>query len=229
MHLPVQAFEYKDNESYPIIQETIVQCIVLTCGRELFAGDGFICGFGCNIYLDDNVSINYRCTFIDCNTIRIGNNVLIAPGVQINPASHPVEWEGRATPDSMRRNITVSVSSRKITYNNGCCCNCCCNDNCIITYIHHDCAQQACCDQSLTPLWGQAAWNEFHALYYYADYLGYVVLAHYIRFLMNWSAKKSFAVGIPLLIIGYALSAGTWYDHAGIPDDYAYVEHPWHL
>lgn len=106
----MQAFEYKDNEFYPIIPETIVQCIVLTCGRELSAGDGFICGFGCNIYLGDNVSINYLDTFIDCNTIRIGNNVLIAPGVQINTESHPVEWEDRVTPDSMRRNVSVSIS-----------------------------------------------------------------------------------------------------------------------
>lgn len=34
-----------------------------------------------------------------CNTIKIGNNVLIAPGVQINTASHPVEWPERRNPD----------------------------------------------------------------------------------------------------------------------------------
>lgn len=68
-------------------------------GENCSAGDGFICGFGCNIYLGDNVSINYRCTLIDCNTIRIGNNVLIAPGVQINTASHPVDWTDRRNPD----------------------------------------------------------------------------------------------------------------------------------
>lgn len=68
-------------------------------GQNCSAGDGFICGFGCNIYLGDNVSINYRCTLIDCNTIRIGNNVLIAPGVQINTASHPVDWNDRRNPD----------------------------------------------------------------------------------------------------------------------------------
>lgn len=68
-------------------------------GANCSAGDGFICGFGCNIFLGDNVSINYRCTLIDCNEIRIGSNVLIAPGVQINTASHPVEWEDRRNPD----------------------------------------------------------------------------------------------------------------------------------
>ena len=55
-------------------------------GSNCSVGDGFICGFGCNIFMGDNVSVNYRCTLIDCNEIHIGNNVLIAPGVQINTA-----------------------------------------------------------------------------------------------------------------------------------------------
>lgn len=75
--------------------------------KELFAevgvncsvGDDFICGFGCNIHLGNNVSINYRCTLIDCNEIKIGNNVLIAPCVQINTASHPVSWAERRNPE----------------------------------------------------------------------------------------------------------------------------------
>lgn len=63
-------------------------------GSNVSVGDDFLCGFGCNIYIGDNVSINLRCMLIDCNTITIGNNVLIAPGVQINTSSHPVElWD----------------------------------------------------------------------------------------------------------------------------------------
>lgn len=68
-------------------------------GNNCSVGDDFICGFGRNIYLGDNVSVNYRCTFIDCNRITVGSNVLIAPGVQINTASHPVEWEKRRNPE----------------------------------------------------------------------------------------------------------------------------------
>ena len=36
---------------------------------------------------------------IDCNKITIGDNVLIAPGVQINTASHPVDLNERLTKD----------------------------------------------------------------------------------------------------------------------------------
>lgn len=68
-------------------------------GNNVSVGDDFICGFGCNIYVGDNVSINLRCTLIDCNKIVIGNNVLIAPGVQINTATHPVDLPERLNPD----------------------------------------------------------------------------------------------------------------------------------
>lgn len=59
-------------------------------GNNVSVGDGIIIGFGDNIFIGNNVSINYRCMLIDCNKITIGDNVLIAPGVQINTASHPV-------------------------------------------------------------------------------------------------------------------------------------------
>lgn len=68
-------------------------------GRNVSVGDDFICGFGCNIYIGDNVSINLRCTLIDCNKITIGNNVLIAPGVQINTSTHPVDLVDRMNPN----------------------------------------------------------------------------------------------------------------------------------
>lgn len=81
------------------IRYTMLKELFGKVGKNCSVGDGFICGFGCNIFLGDNVSVNYRCTLIDCNTIRIGNNTLIAPGVQINTASHPVEWDERKNPD----------------------------------------------------------------------------------------------------------------------------------
>jgi acetyltransferase-like isoleucine patch superfamily enzyme len=42
---------------------------------------------------------NWNCTFVDCNKITIGNNVLIASNVQLYTAAHPVELADRLTPD----------------------------------------------------------------------------------------------------------------------------------
>ena len=68
-------------------------------GTNVSVGSPFICDYGCNIYLGNNVSVNMNCTFVDCNKITIGSNVLIASNVQIYTATHPVELEERLTPD----------------------------------------------------------------------------------------------------------------------------------
>ena len=44
-------------------------------------------------------------------------------------------------------------------------------------------------------IWGECFWNRFSALWYCSGYLGYLVLAHYIRFHLNWSRKKKLTVG----------------------------------
>jgi len=67
-------------------------------GSNVSVGNPFICDYGCNIYLGDNVSVNMNCTFVDCNKITIGNNVLIASNVQIYTAAHPIELDERLTP-----------------------------------------------------------------------------------------------------------------------------------
>ncbi|MFC6170792.1 sugar O-acetyltransferase [Loigolactobacillus jiayinensis] len=68
-------------------------------GTNVSVGLPFICDYGRNIYLGNNVSVNMNCTFVDCNKIEIGNNVLIASNVQIYTAAHPVELAERLTPD----------------------------------------------------------------------------------------------------------------------------------
>lgn len=48
----------------------------------------FYCDYGKHIFVGSNVIININCTFVDCNKIEIGNNVLIASNVQIYTATH---------------------------------------------------------------------------------------------------------------------------------------------
>lgn len=68
-------------------------------GSNVSVGTPFLCDYGKNIQLGTNVSINMNCTFVDCNKIEIGDNVLIASNVQIYTAAHPVELADRLTPN----------------------------------------------------------------------------------------------------------------------------------
>ena len=85
----------------------------------------------------------------------------------------------------------------------------------------------------LTPwlghIWGKALWNDFHALYYYSGFIGYVVLAHYIREHVKWSKRRTVAVALPLIAIGYFITAGLFYDHTGKSLDYFYAEQSWNF
>lgn len=82
--------------------------------RELLGGFGenvaidtpFHCDLGKNIFLGNDVVINMNCTFVDNETIRIGDRVLIASNVQIYTSSHPVLPQERLVSDWKERHTT---------------------------------------------------------------------------------------------------------------------------
>lgn len=63
-------------------------------------------------------------------------------------------------------------------------------------------------------LWGQCFWNEYHILWYFSGYLGYLVLAHYIHVHLAWSRSKRFTVGAVLMIIGAVWTIYSFYVQA---------------
>ena len=86
---------YEEKEK---IREVLSQ-LFESIGTNVSVGNPFICDYGRNISLGDNVSINMNCTFVDCNKITVGSNVLISSNVQIYTATHPVELRDRLTPE----------------------------------------------------------------------------------------------------------------------------------
>ena len=58
-------------------------------GKNLWITAPFYVDYGNNIYFGNNCEVNWNCTFLDDNMIRIGDNALIAPNVQIYTAVHP--------------------------------------------------------------------------------------------------------------------------------------------
>lgn len=72
--------------------------------RQLFGAvdDGadvqprFHCDYGYNIRLGRNCFINYNCVFLDCAPIEIGDDLQMAPAVQLYTATHPLDPKLRA-------------------------------------------------------------------------------------------------------------------------------------
>lgn len=80
-------------------KRALIQKLFGRISTNVSVGQPFICDYGRNISLGNNVSINMNCTFVDCNRITIGNNVLIASNVQLYTAAHPVERHDRLVQD----------------------------------------------------------------------------------------------------------------------------------
>ena len=54
-------------------------------------------------------------------------------------------------------------------------------------------------------LWGEVYWNQFHSLFYFSGYIGYLVLGNYLKE-VNISLGKSLSLGICLIGAGYLLT-----------------------
>ena len=66
-------------------------------------------------------------------------------------------------------------------------------------------------------LWGTCFWNPyFGMLYYCSGYLGYLVMAHYIREHLSWDRSKRMIIGSIAFIIGAIFTAWSFW-HTGVP------------
>lgn len=64
-------------------------------GEKVYIEPPFHCDYGCNIEVGDNFYANYNLTVLDCNKVKIGDNVMIAPNVTIAAAGHPIHPDSR--------------------------------------------------------------------------------------------------------------------------------------
>ncbi|MBO4443528.1 MAG: acyltransferase [Bacteroidaceae bacterium] len=60
-------------------------------------------------------------------------------------------------------------------------------------------------------LWGECFWNPFSALWYCSGFIGYLVLAHYIRTHLHWTRSKRIAVGLVCFLVGGAFTAWSFW------------------
>ena len=110
MHLKARQLLHRFNFSEPSELSWRMQIV-----RRLFGkiGDNFTvkppfyCDYGVHIFAGDNLYINYDCTILDCNTVHLGNNVLLAPKVQIYTAYHPTDTKLRLTGEELAAPVTI--------------------------------------------------------------------------------------------------------------------------
>ena len=78
-------------------------------------------------------------------------------------------------------------------------------------------------------LWGECFWNQFSMFWYCSGYLGYLVLAHYIRVHLKWNDQRRLRIGLICFIIGAAFTAWSfwWKGEPGLLIETPMLEWSW--
>lgn len=80
-------------------------------------------------------------------------------------------------------------------------------------------------------LFGICDWNKFGMFYYASGFIGYLVLAYYLKkYPPQWSRRKTWAVAVPMFLCGYLITAiGYILMQRHYPGNYAYLEIIWYF
>lgn len=76
-------------------------------GKEVFIEAGFYCDYGDKIFLGHRVYFNINCTLLDGGRIRIGDDCLIGPNVQILTINHTLTPVERLKKINFARDIDI--------------------------------------------------------------------------------------------------------------------------
>ena len=74
-----------------------LRALLGSCGQNLTVEPTFRCDYGRHIRVGENFYANYDCVILDVCEVRIGANCLLAPGVHLYTATHPLEADVRRT------------------------------------------------------------------------------------------------------------------------------------
>lgn len=84
--------EYNNmNEDEKEKRKQMIKQIFGTTGENIHVESSFKCDYGYNIHVGENFYANFDCVFLDICPIEIGDNCMLAPGVHIYSATHPID------------------------------------------------------------------------------------------------------------------------------------------
>ncbi|MGF1684654.1 sugar O-acetyltransferase [Photobacterium minamisatsumaniensis] len=97
------------NQTCPTDKDKRQPLINELLGREsdAWVESPFYCDYGYNIQTGNGFYVNHGCTILDCAPIIIGDNCLLAPGVVIATAGHPLDPVERAAGEEFAKAITI--------------------------------------------------------------------------------------------------------------------------
>jgi maltose O-acetyltransferase len=80
-------------------------------GKRVWIEPPFYFDYGSHVELGDNVYLNVNCVILDCNHVRIGDQTMLGPCVQIYAAYHPIEAAQRCRGPEYAAPVTIGTQA----------------------------------------------------------------------------------------------------------------------
>ncbi len=97
-----QSLETEGEKRTKILKE-----LLGSTGENIYMEPNIRFDYGGNIYVGENFYANFDCTILDVCEVRIGDNCMLAPGVQIYSATHPLNATDRNSGREYGKPVTI--------------------------------------------------------------------------------------------------------------------------
>jgi maltose O-acetyltransferase len=100
---------HRFNHTAPDEQAVRAQLLEQLLGQsgDAYMEPSFRCDYGYNIFLGKNFYANFDCVILDVCPVHIGDNCMLAPGVHIYTATHPLDAETRNSGVEFGKPVTI--------------------------------------------------------------------------------------------------------------------------
>lgn len=97
-----QTTEQEDEKRVELLKE-----LLGSTGKDVYMEPNIRFDYGYNTHVGENFFANFDCTFLDVCEIHIGDNCMLAPGVQIYTATHPLDPVERNSGKEYAKPVTI--------------------------------------------------------------------------------------------------------------------------
>lgn len=94
--------ETEDNLRIELLKE-----LFGSTGDNIYIEPSFKCDYGYNIHVGENFYANFDCVILDVCEVRMGDHCLLAPGVHIYTATHPLDATERRSGLELGKPVSI--------------------------------------------------------------------------------------------------------------------------
>ncbi|CAM3988223.1 maltose acetyltransferase domain-containing protein [Lederbergia lenta] len=94
-------------ETEESIRTELLKDLFGSTGNNIHVEPSFKCDYGYNIHVGENFYANYDCVILDVCEVQIGDDCLLAPGVHIYTAAHPLDPLERIAGPEFGKSVTI--------------------------------------------------------------------------------------------------------------------------